>query len=427
MIFRCEPSHQRITAATRSAPLPQRPSLPLPDFTYHPDHVIYPMKRAKEDRGKNKWERTTWEDAYNIIEENIGRIKKEHGAESIVVFGETSREGGPMCGPYGMAMINIIIQEDLYDHDFVDRFCYGFEQLAERVATMPAEKATEICGLDVEFRERHRSMVGTHYGASPNMLGSVVDAVKVGETKGDLEIQYELGTRLNPGTYARFANFEEFRAEFRMGNCGMTYEELKEKVVYQREVNYRKYETGRLRPDGQPGFNTPTGRIELYSTMFRQFGEDPLPYYEEPQQSPVSTPELMDEYPFVLTTGARTYAYFHSEGKQIPLLRELNPDPLLEIHPKDAAKLGIADGEWVNVENQFGKCELKAKVVPVVKPGVVHAQHGFWFPEEDGEEPHLFGVWRSNINELVPHKNVGKLGFGAPFKCLICKVEKIAK
>ena len=250
MIFRCEPSHQRITAATRSAPLPQRPSLPLPDFTYHPDHVIYPMKRAKEDRGKNKWERTTWEDACNIIEENIGRIKKEHGAESIVVFGETSREGGPMCGPYGMAMINIIIQEDLYDHDFVDRFCYGFEQLAERVATMPAEKATEICGLDVEFRERHRSMVGTHYGASPNMLGSVVDAVKVGETKGDLEIQYELGTRLNPGTYARFANFEEFRAEFRMSNCGMTYEELKEKVVYQREVNYRKYETGRLRPDG---------------------------------------------------------------------------------------------------------------------------------------------------------------------------------
>lgn len=251
--------------------------MPLPDFTYHPDRVIYPMKRAKEDLGKNEWERTTWEDAYNIIEENIGRIKKEHGPESIVVFGGTGREGGPMCGPYGMAMIDIIIQEDLYDHDFVDRFCYGFEQLAERVATMPAEKAAEICGLDVEFRERHRSMVGTHYGASPNMLGSVVDAVKVGETKGDLEIQYELGTRLNPGTYARFANFEEFRAEFRMGNCGMTYEELKEKVVYQREVNYRKYETGRLRPDGQPGFNTPTGRIELYSTMFRQFGEDPLP------------------------------------------------------------------------------------------------------------------------------------------------------
>ena len=212
-----------------------------------------------------------------------------------------------------------------------------------------------------------------------------------------------------------------------MGNCGMTYEELREKVVYQREVNYRKYETGRLRPDGRPGFNTPTGRVELYSTMFQQFGEDPLPYYEEPQRSPISTPELMEEYPFVLTTGARTYAYFHSEGKQIPLLRELNPDPLLEINPKDAARLSISDGEWVNVENEFGKCELRAKVTPVVKPGVVHAQHGFWFPEEDGEEPHLFGVWRCNINELIPHKYVGKLGFGAPFKCIICKAEKLGK
>lgn len=64
---------------TRSAPLPQRPSLPLPDFTYHPGCVIYPMKRAKEDRGKNKWERTTWEDAYNIIEETSVESKKSMG------------------------------------------------------------------------------------------------------------------------------------------------------------------------------------------------------------------------------------------------------------------------------------------------------------------------------------------------------------
>ena len=270
-------------------------------------------------------------------------------------------------------------------------------------------------------------MVGTHYGASPNMLGAVVDAVKVGETKGDLEIQYELGCRLNPGTYERFKDFEDFRAEFRLGNLGMSYEELREKVVVQRNVSYKKYETGKLRPDGKPGFNTPTGRVELYSTMYKQFGEDPLPYYEEPQRSPVSTPELMEEYPFVLTTGARTYAYFHSEGKQIPLLREVNPDPLLEINPKDAEELGIVDGEWINVENEFGKCQLKAKLTPIVKRGVVHAQHGFWFPEEDGEEPHLFGVWRCNINELIPHKFVGKLGFGAPFKCVICKVEKLGK
>ncbi len=51
----------------------------------------------------------------------------------------------------GMAMLNTIISEDLYDHEFVEYWCYGFEQLAERVATMPAEKAGEICGIDPEY------------------------------------------------------------------------------------------------------------------------------------------------------------------------------------------------------------------------------------------------------------------------------------
>ncbi|MBR2522142.1 MAG: hypothetical protein IKE61_03335, partial [Coriobacteriales bacterium] len=207
----------------------------------------------------------------------------------------------------------------------------------------------------------------------------------------------------------------------------LTMQDLFDHGSYHVDYEYEKYAKGMLRFDGTPGFNTPTGRIELYSTMLEAWGDDPLPYYEEPQRSPISTPELMEEYPFVLTTGSRVYAYFHSEGKQIPLLRELNPDPWIEINPKDAEKLGIIDGEWVNVENEFGRCELKAKVTPVVRQGLANAQHGFWFPEEDAEEPHLYGVWRCNINNLMPHKFVGKLGFGAPFKCIICKIEKLNK
>ena len=105
----------------------------------------------------------------------------------------------------------------------------------------------------------------------------------------------------------------------------------------------------------------------------------------------------------------------------------MNPDPLIEINPKDALKYGIADGQWVKVENPFGSCVLKALVSQVVDEGVVHAQHGFWFPEKDAEEPVLYDVWRSNINELVPHFYIGKLGFGAPFKCLLCSVTPITE
>ena len=48
---------------------------------------------------------------------------------------------------------------------------------------------------------------------------------------------------------------------------------------------YYKYKEGLLRPDGQPGFMTPTGRYELYCTLFESFGDDPLPYYQEPPTS----------------------------------------------------------------------------------------------------------------------------------------------
>ena len=684
--------------------------LTIRDYVYNPDRVLYPMKRAREDRGKNKWERITWDEAYDTIAEKVKYFKDKYGAESILVMGGTGREGGPMLPAYahaclgtpnacytqsgyscyiprvagttyvmgatypemdyagglpgryddpmfklpelivfwgkeplpsngdglfghaaidmmrrgsklmsidprvnwvstradwhlrlrpgtdaalGMAMLNVIIEEDLYDHDFVDKWCYGFEQLAERVKEMPAEKAAEICDLDAnqireaarvyaaakpaqiawglaidmksngmqaghcilaleaitgnldvpggqlvgdvndglelgfgwkelgpELQEKilglkrypamvsfvlnahcdmvldaletgepyafkmagfedcnglagtdcaqpqrwhdayqnlewcfgidvwltptiqatcelflplsstveHDSVVYSHYGASPITMGAVNKSITVGEGKGDAEIMYEIGRRCMPINFGRFANFYEFLEYYRL-NGKTTFEELREEVVHQKTetLSYRKYETGKLRPDGMPGFNTPTGRVELYSTMFRQFGVDPLPYYEEPQLSPVSTPEKMEEYPFVLTTGARTYCYFHSEGKQIPYLREMNPDPLIEINPEDALKHGIADGQWVEVASPFGKCVLKAKVSQIVKPGVVHAQHGFWFPEKDPEEPSLYEIWRSNINELIPHFMVGKLGFGAPFKCLICSVKPVSE
>lgn len=125
----------------------------------------------------------------------------------------------------------------------------------------------------------------------------------------------------------------------------------------------------------------------------------------------------------MLTTGARPYAFFHSEHRQIPRLRELNPNPLVEINPETAKDLGIVDGQWCRIWNQFGEAYYKASVTVTVKKNVIHAQHGWWFPEEDGSAPHYYGTYRSNINNLIPNDHNGKLGFGAPFKCVLCNIE----
>jgi hypothetical protein len=55
-------------------------------------------------------------------------------------------------------------------------------------------------------------------------------------------------------------------------------------------LKYKKYE--------EKGFGSPTGKVELYSTAFEKHGYDPLPFYREPPESPVSTPELLEEYPW---------------------------------------------------------------------------------------------------------------------------------
>ena len=68
-------------------------------------------------------------------------------------------------------------------------------------------------------------------------------------------------------------------------------------------------------------------------------------------------------------------------------------------------------------ESQGAPADPQARLHPGSKPG-------WWFPEEDAEAPHLYGVWKSNINTLIPHSRQGKLGFGAPFRTTLVKISK---
>ncbi len=263
-----------------------------------------------------------------------------------------------------------------------------------------------------------------HYGGSPIMHGSTNRAIDPGETKGDQQILIDLGRWMQKQhVMDAYEDLHDLLSKTRAARAGVTFEELREEVYHQRGVNYRKYETGLLRPDRKPGFLTPTGRVELWSMTYANNGEDPLPYYQEPAMSP-RDPATKDDYPFCLTTGARTYCFFHSEHRQVPVLRELNPNPLVEINPEDAARLGVADGQWVEVSNPLGSAKLKAKVTVAVKPGTVMAQHGWWFPERDdlAEAPNLYGTLDSNVNRLIPNHHNSKLGYGAPYKSSICKI-----
>lgn len=272
----------------------------------------------------------------------------------------------------------------------------------------------------------HDGVVMPHFGRNTHFLGAMSKAVEVGDCKSDLEILMWAGKRLNPDAWP-WETASDFFTEQIQTQYDWTFEDLREEVIHLQDFEYRKYEKGMLRPDGEQGFNTTTGKIELCSTLYENWGEDPMPYFQEPFYSPYSDqiPQSeKEEFPLVLTTGGRNLLFFHSEHRQIASLRSLTPDPMVTIHPDTAVACGIAAGDWVAIENEFGRAVMRANVSAVVDPRVVHAQHGWWFPEQEGEAPNLFGVWKANINTLIQNNHVGKLGFGANYKSVICKVCK---
>jgi anaerobic selenocysteine-containing dehydrogenase len=212
--------------------------------------------------------------------------------------------------------------------------------------------------------------------------------VQVGECRSDHDMLNDLAHRVGQGEY--WWNSFEGGLDYILEPMGITWQEFKKMDRIRGEVKYQKHK--------DKGFSTPSGKFELYSTRLEAWGYDPLPRYREPPESPFNTPELYKEYPYILITGMRSPGFFHTENRQVPWLRELHRDPVIEIHPQTAEKEGIREGDWVVIESPRGRVRQRAKLFAGIDPRVIGAQHAWWFPER--EDPG-HGWDESNINILT--------------------------
>lgn len=235
---------------------------------------------------------------------------------------------------------------------------------------------------------------------------------QIGEARDDRDVIFDVAHRLGlheafpwPNRYAYL--------DWLLEEAGMTFEEFKEKDILVGEMRYRKHEA--------EGFQTPTGKFELYSSVMEHEGRPPLPVFVEPPLSPLSTPELAVEYPFILMSGTKMRHFFHSEMHQIASLREKHPHPIAEIHPDAAASLGIADGDWVYLESPYGRARLQAKLFSGIAPDVVNAEHGWWLPEAP---PPDYRWKESCVNLLFGDEHFDPDTGAEPLKCYLCKVYK---
>jgi anaerobic selenocysteine-containing dehydrogenase len=219
-----------------------------------------------------------------------------------------------------------------------------------------------------------------------------------------------------------FPPTDEDRLKFAFETGPVSLEELKahpEGVKFDAgRQEYRKYAKGLLRKGGEPGFETPSGKVELASSVLEKYGYDALPVYVEPTEGPLGSPELYSKYPLVLNTGARLQSAFRSQHLNIPGLLKLQPKPHVLIHPIDAKARGIENGDRVWVESPRGRVGFWAKVTDDVMTGQVEVNVG-------GGSPIHAEAWReANTNYLTDYENRDPISGFPVYKALLCDVKK---
>jgi anaerobic selenocysteine-containing dehydrogenase len=219
----------------------------------------------------------------------------------------------------------------------------------------------------------------------------------------DLKFWFELARRMGYEEYFPWKSIEE-AIDYVLEPSGLTVKYLTEEKpegLQYASVAYKDYE--------REGFRTPSGKVELYSETLASQGHDPMPTFRESPESPFSSPELLKEYPLVLTTGARHLEFCHSQHRNIPSLRQRMPEPLAEINPETAAKYGVRNGDMMIIETKRGGIEMKGHVSEDIVPGVVNLPHG-WA--------------QANVNLLTDNKPAESVVGYPPLKSQLCRIKR---
>jgi anaerobic selenocysteine-containing dehydrogenase len=244
-------------------------------------------------------------------------------------------------------------------------------------------------------------------------------AKPVGESRSEVEIIFDLAKRLEL-TKQFFDGNIETALGHQLAPSNLTTEQLRASSIGMRSsVTTRHRKFAEIDPaSGQPrGFNTPTGRIEIYATAFANAGYPPIPRFEsnEPEHS---------DYPLTLTF-FRDIHFCDQQHRNIARLRRVVPDPFVEIHPSTAQAGGVADGDWIVVETAYGRVKMKAKFNDSLHPNVVATVYGWWQGCQElkltGNDP--FSTTGANTNLLIRNSDNDEISASVAHRGQRCRVR----
>jgi cysteine desulfurase NifS len=257
------------------------------------------------------------------------------------------------------------------------------------------------------------------YGPIFRLREKVIEPV--GEARNDYLIMAELARRLGHGHL--FPATEEEMIRQALDGSGYTVEDVIEAGGWVKLatplMEYKKWQKAGLRHDGAPGFDTPTGKFEIWSTVLEEYGYEPLPKYTEPTEGPTAAPDLAEDYPLVFNSGARPQNDFRSQHHGIPSLVKDSPEPTVEINADDAAERGIDTGDLVEVRTRRGAVPFRARATDAIVKGAIEANMG----GGTAVGPEAWREW--NVNVLTDLDNYDEISGFPVYKALLCQVVKL--
>ena len=249
----------------------------------------------------------------------------------------------------------------------------------------------------------------------PGMMAGISDQAMEppGECKSIVYFWCELAQRLGLGNHFPWRTEEEL-LDFRLEPSDTTWADVVAKGSLPKADNpERKYL--------KTGFATPSGKVELHSSVLEGFGFDPLPYYREMQK-----PD--DRFPLQMFIGLPDDEYYRTGHRHIPELRKRAQDPSFYISEADRLAHDLEEGDWAQVTTPTGSMAGRAFVRKGMPAGLVRVPHGWWKPESTRGLPHLSGAWAFSDAQITPDDDPAFIDLeqGIPhMKGMPCRLRKL--